>query len=96
MPSGFKFFPPQASTLAPEMDHLYLGIVAITALFALVVVVVVVYFAIKYPDDTGDKVGAPVTGSMPLELVWSLVPFFISIGIFAWASIMFFHIVRGP
>ena len=88
----------QASTLAPEIDnlYLYLGIVAITAFFALTVVVFVVYVAIKYRDDTGDRVGAPVTGWMPLELGWSLIPFFISIGIFVWASIVFFHIVSGP
>jgi heme/copper-type cytochrome/quinol oxidase subunit 2 len=70
--------------------------VAITAFFALIVVVFVVYFAIKYRDDTGDKVGVPITGWMPLELGWSLIPFFISIGICVWVSIVFFHIVRGP
>ena len=94
--SGFSLFPAQASTLAPEVDNLYLGVVAITAFFAIVVVVLVIYFAIKYRDDTGDKVGAPITGSVPLELGWSLIPFFISIGIFVWASIVFFHIVRAP
>ena len=94
--SGFSLFPTQASTLAPEVDNLYLGIVAITAFFAVVVVIFVVYFAIKYRDDTGEKVGAPITGSMPLELGWSLIPFFISIGIFVWASVVFFHIVRAP
>ena len=94
--SGFSLFPAQASTLAPEVDNLYLGIVAITAFFAVVVVIFVVYFAIKYRDDTGEKVGAPITGSVPLELGWSLIPFFISIGIFVWASVVFFHIVRAP
>ena len=64
--SGFSLFPAQASTLAPEIDNLYLGIIAITAFFAVVVVIFVVYFAIKYRDDTGDKVGAPITGSVPL------------------------------
>ena len=91
MPSGFSFFPPQASTLAPEIDHLSLGIVAITAFLALILVVFVVYFTIKHRDDTGDKVGAPMTGRMPLELAWSLIPFVISIGIFVWASMVFFH-----
>jgi cytochrome c oxidase subunit 2 len=94
--SGFTLFPTQASTLAPEVDNLYLGVVAITAFFAIVVVVCVTYFAIKYRDDTGERVGAPITGSMPLELGWSLIPFLIAIGIFVWASIVFFHIVRAP
>jgi len=97
MASGLSFFPPQASPLAPETDnlYLYLGIVAITAFFALSVVVFVVHFAIKHRGDTEDEVGAPITGWMPLELGWSLIPFFISVGIFVWASIVFFHIVRG-
>jgi cytochrome c oxidase subunit 2 len=91
MLSGFLLFPPQASTLAPEIGNLYFGVVAITAFFALLVVIFVVYFAIKYRDDTGEKVGAPIHGSIPLELGWSLIPFVISIGIFVWASIVFFH-----
>jgi cytochrome c oxidase subunit 2 len=96
MLSGFQLFPTQASTLASEIDNLYLGVIAITALFAIIVVVCVIFFAIKYRDHTGDKVGAPITGSVPLELGWSLIPFFISIGIFVWASVVFFHIVRAP
>jgi len=94
--SGFSLFPEQASSLAPEVDNLYLGVITITAFFAIIVVVCVTYFAIKYRDHTGDKVGAPITGSVPLELGWSIIPFFISIGIFVWASVVFFHIVRAP
>jgi heme/copper-type cytochrome/quinol oxidase subunit 2 len=78
------------------VNTLYFGVLAITAFFALVVVVFVAYFAIKHRDDAGDKVGAPVTGWMPLELGWSLIPFFVSIGILVWASIELFHIVRRP
>jgi heme/copper-type cytochrome/quinol oxidase subunit 2 len=70
--------------------------VAITASFALTVVIFVVYSALKYRDDPGDEMGAPITGWMPLELEWSLIPFFVSIGIVMWASLAFFHIVRGP
>jgi cytochrome c oxidase subunit II len=94
--SGFSLFPEQASSLAPEVDNLYLGVITITAFFAIIVVVCVTYFAIKYRDHTGDKVGAPITGSVPLELGWSLIPFFIAIGIFVWSSVVFFHIVRAP
>ena len=74
--------------------QVYFGVLAITALFALVVVVCVIYFAIKYRDDTGNQVGAPVSGWMPLELGWSLIPFFVSISILVWASIVLFHIRR--
>ena len=36
----FRCSPTQASTLAPEIDNLYLGVLAITAFFAIIVVVV--------------------------------------------------------
>ena len=94
--SGFSLFPPQASTLAPEVDNLYLGVLAITGFVALLVIALVAYFALKYRDYTGDRIGAPVSGSVFLEVGWSLIPFFIFIGIFVWASIVFFHIVRAP
>jgi cytochrome c oxidase subunit 2 len=41
-------------------------------------------------------VGAPITGSVPLEIGWSIIPFFVAIGIFAWSSVVFFHYVRPP
>jgi cytochrome c oxidase subunit 2 len=96
MLSGIPLFPEQASTLAPMVDNLYFFILAVTAFFALLVVILVVYFAVKYRDDTGLKVGAPITGSIPLEIGWSLVPFFVAMAIFVWATVVFFQAVRPP
>ena len=93
---GIPLFPEQASTLAPEVDNLYFFVTAVTAFFALLVVVLVLIFAIKYRDRTGERVGAPITGSIPLELGWTIVPFFIAMAIFGWATLVFFHIVRAP
>ena len=96
MLSGIPLFPDQASTLAPEVDNLYFFITAVTAFFAVLVVIFVIVFAVKYRDRTGERVGAPITGSIPLELGWSIIPFFISMAIFAWATVVFFQIVRAP
>ena len=82
--------------MAPVVDNLYFFILAVTAFFALLVVVLVLYFAVKYRDDTGLKVGAPITGSIPLEIGWSLVPFFVAMAIFVWATVVFFQVVRPP
>ena len=96
MLEGIPLFPEQASNLAPEVDNLYFFVTAVTAFFALLVVVLVIVFAVKYRDRTGEKVGSPITGSIPLELGWSILPFFVSMAIFAWATIVFFHLVRAP
>ena len=93
---GIPLFPEQASSIAPEVDSLYVFVTAITAFFALLVVVCVIVFAIRYRDKAGDRVGAPINGSIPLELVWSIVPFFISMAIFGWATVVFVHMVRAP
>jgi len=83
---------PRARIVGLVFSNLYYGVLAITATFALIVVGFVVYFAIKYRDDGGDTVGAPIVGWMPLELGWSLIPFFISISILVWASMVLLHI----
>jgi cytochrome c oxidase subunit 2 len=96
MLSGIPLFPAQASTLAPQVDNLYFFLVAVTAFFAILVVILVAVFAVKYRDDTGLKVGAPITGSVPLEIGWSLIPFLVAMAIFVYATVVYFNIVRPP
>ena len=94
--SGISLFPPQASTLAADVDALYLFILAVTAFFGIMTTAVVIYFAAKYRTEDPLKVGARIHGSIPLELAWSIIPFLITIVIFAWASHVFFDLVRPP
>jgi cytochrome c oxidase subunit 2 len=96
MLEGIPLFPEQASTLAPEVDHLYFFVTAVTGFFAVLVALLVIIFAVRYRDRTGEKIGSPITGSIPLELSWSIIPFFVSMAIFAWATVVFFHLVRAP
>jgi cytochrome c oxidase subunit II len=94
--AGIPLFPEQASTLAPRVDNLYFFIVAVTAFFGIVTSVVVIWFAMKYRTNDPMAIGARITGSIPLELAWSLIPFVISIVIFVWATDVFFDIYRPP
>jgi cytochrome c oxidase subunit 2 len=89
-------FPAQASTLAPDVDRLYFLILAVTAFFAIATSIAVAIFAIKYRDDSGQKVGAAIHGSIPLELGWSIIPFIIAMGIFVYSTVVYFEIVRPP
>jgi cytochrome c oxidase subunit 2 len=88
--------PEQASTLAPRVDQLYWFIIAVTAFFGILVTVLVIYFAAKYRTDDPLKIGARITGSIPLELAWSLIPFLVSIVIFVWAADVYFDLHRPP
>ena len=86
----------RSANFAPEVDNLYFFVTAVTAGVALLVVVFVIIFAVKYRDRTGEKVGAPIHGSIPLELGWSIIPFLVTMVIFAWATAVFFDMVRAP
>ena len=92
----FSILPEQASSLAPRIDELYWFIIAVTAFFGILVTVLVIYFAVKYRTNDPLAIGAPITGSIPLELGWSVIPFVISIVIFAWSADVFFAIQRPP
>src|SRR5215211_7419751 len=96
MSSLFQIIPEQASTMAPKVDQLYWFIIGVTAFFGILTSVVVVYFAVKYRTDDPLAVGSPITGSIPLELAWSVIPFLISIVIFGWAAQVFFDLYRPP
>jgi cytochrome c oxidase subunit 2 len=94
--SGIPLFPQQASTLAADVDALYFFILAVTAFVAILVTVVVIFFAAKYSTSDPLKVGARIHGSIPLELAWSIIPFLITIVIFVWSAGVFFDLQRPP
>jgi cytochrome c oxidase subunit 2 len=91
-----SLFPAQASTMAAEVDLLYLFIIAVTAFFGILVTIVVIWFAVKYRTNDPLKVGERIHGSIPLELAWSIIPFVISLVIFWWSADVFFQLQRPP
>ena len=91
-----SFLPEQASTHAPRVDNLYFFLITVTGFFAVLVTVLVVVFAIKYRRRSVDEVGAPIHGSLALELIWTGIPLVLAMVMFAWGASVFFSIVRPP
>ena len=96
MSTPFPLFPPAASSVAAEMDSLYLFIVAVCAFFTVLVASLVVFFTLKYRRRHHDEVGADIHGSLALELGWTFIPFVLSMVMFAWGASMFFHLASPP
>ena len=94
--SGTPLFPAQASTIAPRVDHLYYFLLSVSGFFAILVTVLVVIFAIKYRRRHADEVGAPIHGSLVLELIWTGIPFVLAMVMFVWGSSVYFAIARPP
>jgi cytochrome c oxidase subunit 2 len=94
--TNFPFFPEQASVQAAQVDAIYFFMVAVAAFFSLLIASLIVLFAIKYRRRHKDEIGAGIHGSLALELLWTVIPFFITMVMFAWGAKVFFDIYRPP
>jgi cytochrome c oxidase subunit 2 len=94
--TNFPLFPQQASAQAGQVDALYFFLVAVSAFFSLLIAGLVVLFAIKYRRRHRDEVGYAIHGSLALELMWTIIPFFIVMGMFGWGAKVFFDLYRPP
>ncbi|HWP99390.1 MAG TPA: cytochrome c oxidase subunit II [Vicinamibacterales bacterium] len=89
-------FPEAASTVARQVDALYFFLVAVSAFFSLLIAVLIVVFAIKYHRRRADQVGAGLTGSLRLEILWSAIPLAITMVMFFWGASLYFRLMRPP
>jgi cytochrome c oxidase subunit 2 len=96
MSSGVPLFPPNASSVATEMDLLYLFIISVCAFFTVLVTALVVVFTIRYRRRHPDEIGHDIHGSLVLELTWTFIPFVLAMAMFVWGADFFFRLSRPP
>ena len=94
--TNFPLFPQQASAQAASVDGIYFFMLAVTAFFSLLIATLIAVFAIKYRRRHKDEVGIANHGSLALELLWTVIPFLITMVMFAWGAKVFFDIYRPP
>ena len=90
------FAPEAASTVAGRVDALYIFLIAVAGFFSVLIAVLELAFAVKYRRRAPDEVPRPIAGSIKLESVWIVIPFILSMGIFAWGASLYFTIMRPP
>ncbi|HTC95917.1 MAG TPA: cytochrome c oxidase subunit II [Terriglobales bacterium] len=95
MVSNIPLFPESASSMSSHVDYLYFFLTANLIFFTGLVAVLVVYFAIRYRRAKNPK-AEPIHGSMILELTWTIIPLGISLVMFAWGAVVYFHFNRPP
>ena len=93
---NIPLFPEQASGFAGRVDNLYFFIIAVTAFFALAVVVAVFVFATRYRRTHEHQVGEPVHGALALEITWTVIPFVLAMVMFAWGASVYFALAKPP
>src|SRR5579863_5833091 len=89
MLNNFPLWPVQASTMARNVDALYIFLLIVTGMMTLLIFVCLVYFAARFRYRPGVP-AEQIEGSTPLEVTWSTIPFLIFMVIFAWGAVVYF------
>ena len=96
MGSTLPLFPDQASNFATVVDLLYLFFVVVSAVFTIGIFIAVFYFAVKYRRRSDTEIPVATHTGMLLEIVWSVIPFGLTMIMFGWGASIFFKESRPP
>jgi len=96
MVSELPLFPEQASSVAANVDTLFIFLCVLTGGVSLLVFVVIFFLAIKYRRTPQNEIAQDYEPPHMLEVAWIVVPSIIFIGIFLWGSWLYFHLARVP
>ena len=89
MSKFLPLWPDRASTMAWQVDALYIYLVLVAAVMTLLIFTAVAIFAVKYRVRPGHK-AHQIEGSMVLEIGWSIIPFGVMLTFFVWGAVLFF------
>ncbi len=93
---NIPLFPEQASTIAPEVDHLLYFLMAVAIFFTLLIFGAIFYFAIRYRRRSENELPRFTHTGWTLEIVWSVIPFGLTMIMFGWGAEIFFKESRPP
>jgi cytochrome c oxidase subunit II len=83
-------FPEQASNFAPEVDHLLYFLLAVSVFFTVLIFAAIFYFATKYRRRSEHEIPRHVHTGLALEVVWTVIPFGLTMVMFAWGADIYF------
>ena len=89
-------FPESASNFATDVDHLTYYLVGVSVFFTVLIFAAIFYFAIRYRRRSENELPKAVHTSLALEIAWSVIPFGLTMVMFAWGASIFFRESRPP
>lgn len=92
----FPFFPEQASDIAGQVDLIYLFLVGLSSLIALLILVLVVYFVVKYRRNADVDRSNPPVGNLKVEGAWIGVLFVLAMVAFLLGAWGYFELYAAP
>jgi cytochrome c oxidase subunit 2 len=92
----FPLFPPAASPMARQVDLLYLGLVIISAFYMAIIFLPMIYFLFKYRRGHPANRRPIRIKTWKVEVVWTVIPFLMMMGLFGWAATLYYQMERVP
>src|SRR5262245_34293394 len=96
MGSDLPLFPDQASTLAPQVDALFLFIAGVMVAFTALVFTLVLVFAVRYRRRPNRQEGVQVKPAPWIEIAWITIPLALCLVMYFWGARLFFSQQRPP
>lgn len=82
--------PEQASKFAMEVDLFYIALWLVTIGVTVGIVAAIFLFMVKYRRRHDGEIPEQIEGHMKLEILWSVIPFIIFLGVFAWGVKLYY------
>jgi cytochrome c oxidase subunit 2 len=92
---NFPLWPARASTIAGNVDALYVFLLLLSGFMCVAIFTMILIFALKYRRRAGIE-AEQIEGSIPLELTWSIIPGCIFLFIFGWGAFIYFQARTPP
>ncbi len=82
--------------MAAAVDNLTYFLLAVATFFTLLIFGAIFYFAIRYRRRSEDELPRVVHTGLTLEILWTVIPFGITMIMFTWGANIFFRESRPP
>jgi cytochrome c oxidase subunit II len=96
MNTELRFWPDSASSVSGEVNFFFILMVVLCTSVAVAIASFLIYSAIRYRRRHNDEMGRPTRYVVSVEVAWTVVPFILFMGMFAWGSKLYFDIERPP
>ena len=87
---NFPLWPARASTMAGNVDALYVFLILLSLFMSAAIFTMILVFAIRFRRRAGVQ-AEQIEGSLKLELTWTIAPLFVFLFIFAWGAFLYFQ-----
>jgi cytochrome c oxidase subunit 2 len=96
MEPSFRLVPHQASTLAPQVDGVFLFIILVSVFFSTLAAILLIFFAVRYRRRSDNFIPKPVLGSNRLEVTWLVIMLVLFLTMFYSGASVYFTSIRPP